>query len=59
MCRWSPNDVHTLEDLSRLVFQLSLDIFEDIERGVRSQGKPYHLKEMLEEVITTMILFYI
>ncbi|XP_056846600.1 (Z)-gamma-bisabolene synthase 2-like [Raphanus sativus] len=46
--RWSPNDVHTLDDLSRLVFQLSLDVFDDIEKGVRSQ--PYHLKEMLEEL---------
>lgn len=57
MCRWSPNGVHTLDDLSRLVFHLSLDVFDDIEKGVRSQ--PYHLKEMLEEVITTMVLFYI
>lgn len=58
MCRWSHDDVDTLEDISRMVFQLALDVFDDIERGVRSEGKSYHLKEMLEEVINIKLLFY-
>jgi len=28
-----------------------LDVFDDIGKGVRSEGSSYHLKEMLEEVI--------
>lgn len=50
MCRWSPDGVDTLEGISRVVFKLMLDVFNDIERGVRSEGGSYHLKEMLEEV---------
>lgn len=51
MCRWSPDGVDTLGDISRTVFKLMLDVFDEIERGVRSKGSSFHLKEMLEEVI--------
>ncbi|XP_023635454.1 (Z)-gamma-bisabolene synthase 2 isoform X2 [Capsella rubella] len=47
--RWSPDGIDTLQDISRIIFKLALDVFEDIERGVRSEGCSYHSKEMLEE----------
>ncbi|VVB05221.1 unnamed protein product [Arabis nemorensis] len=33
--RWSPDEVDTLEEMSRLVFQLTLDVFDDIERELK------------------------
>ncbi|KAG7543166.1 Terpenoid cyclases/protein prenyltransferase alpha-alpha toroid [Arabidopsis thaliana x Arabidopsis arenosa] len=48
--RWSPDGIHTLQDISRILFKLALDVFDDIERGVRSEGCSYYLKEMLEEL---------
>ncbi|AEE83258.1 Terpene synthase metal-binding domain [Arabidopsis thaliana x Arabidopsis arenosa] len=50
--RWSPDGIDTLEDISRSVFKLMLDVFDDIGKGVRSEGSSYHLKEMLEELNT-------
>ncbi|XP_010435292.1 PREDICTED: (Z)-gamma-bisabolene synthase 1 isoform X2 [Camelina sativa] len=50
--RWSPDGVDTLEGISRIVFKLMLDVFDDIETGVRSKGSSYHLREMLDELKT-------
>ncbi|KAL9286652.1 (Z)-gamma-bisabolene synthase 1 [Arabidopsis thaliana] len=50
MCRWNHDGIHTLEDISRIIFKLALDVFDDIGRGVRSKGCSYYLKEMLEEL---------
>ncbi|KAG7543170.1 Terpene synthase N-terminal domain [Arabidopsis thaliana x Arabidopsis arenosa] len=50
--RWSPDGVDTLGDISRTVFKLMLDVFDEIESGVRSKGSSFHLKEMLEELKT-------
>ncbi|AEE83260.1 terpenoid synthase 13 [Arabidopsis thaliana] len=48
--RWNHDGIHTLEDISRIIFKLALDVFDDIGRGVRSKGCSYYLKEMLEEL---------
>ncbi|EFH39405.1 hypothetical protein ARALYDRAFT_332992 [Arabidopsis lyrata subsp. lyrata] len=50
--RWILDGVDTIGDISRTVFKLMLDVFDEIERGVRSKGSSFHLKEMLEELKT-------